>query len=172
MTIARAFRTLNGQLEGVAGNVLGRHDLGLDRAGEEDIVLGNEDSIDSSIYSNAQSNELTQNREISPRQTTFLVGQNVDAGLEGRRQDGERRKPFLLGPGVGSQNFVENAHPEAIKAIRGILRLRLGFGAGLLRIGFLFGPFNLILHQFFVGRSLHRTENTDRNREVGIFNSR
>jgi hypothetical protein len=55
---------------------LGRHDLGFDRAGEEDIVLGNKDSIDSSIYSNAQGDELTQNREISPGQTAFPVGWN------------------------------------------------------------------------------------------------
>jgi hypothetical protein len=47
------------------GNILSGHGLRLNTAGEEDIVLGHNDSIDSSIYTNVQDDESTPNREIS-----------------------------------------------------------------------------------------------------------
>ena len=48
------------QLEGVVGDVLGKYNLGLDTAGEEDIVLCDKDSIGRSIYSNAQGDETAK----------------------------------------------------------------------------------------------------------------
>ena len=55
----RKFSTLDRQLEGVMGNVLGKHNPEFDTAGEEDIELGNKDSIDSSIYGKVQGDETT-----------------------------------------------------------------------------------------------------------------
>jgi hypothetical protein len=59
VTMPRKFSTLDRQLEGVVGNVLGKHNPGFDTVGEGDIVLGNKDSIDSSIYGKAQGDETT-----------------------------------------------------------------------------------------------------------------
>ena len=67
MTMPRRCSTLDGQLEGAAGNVLRKHNPGFDTAGEEDVVLGKKDSINSSICGKAQGDETTTKKEDQSR---------------------------------------------------------------------------------------------------------